>query len=717
MIAGSKIFFSFLQSYMKKNIAYYNFFSLLVHFLTMVISLVIIILILTITHERIALRIIANMHTELVQYTLMTAKQVREMLAASTYQNFYNPQVIKLRTRKNISNFDQINAMRILNTFASSNNFIASVYVYNGEKDYIYSTEENGSGPAQIFSDVQAVMLFKNRKANDSFLVFRDDIYSFVISEIAPYTGVENAMMVNLDAKVFNRLYCRSFADNCLLYRSETDTVVFSKGTLDTGLPPAVSEHIKKANGRTGYVITQSKANKKVFLYAFLTDVQAYYIRCINYDDLYNELKNFRVIAWLITLSTFAAWVVVSVIMMLRMYSPLQKIINSLMTESDKKQKAAAIDTWIQKELAHKKAYNTAVKNEFLKHLLIAPPSDRYEIKDIFTKYGINLNAEKPVYIVFVDGKLQPADDRIYSDENLLFDNLQVHYIQFNQALQTISDFINSLDTTKLRFLGCSKKITDWYTVCRRFAHLQELHALQLFYPAQKIFFENFLDSHKKEQGYPDELENKLLKALKSGQQEEAKNIYGKMIDFLKSYRYAIIISGLKKLYLFLKTGYHDIIALDEDKVFTNQIDYSTKCIEDAKSIEEIHAMFYKLIDEICKISKKTQLIRQQNITEKIKYIIQTNYTDILLSSKSIAKILDFSNAYISKIFKSVEGQSIADYINFIRMEHSITLLKNTKLPVKEIAKKVGIVNSQYFFVLFKKYSGQTPIEFRKKYT
>ncbi|WP_428770343.1 AraC family transcriptional regulator [Treponema sp. HNW] len=702
---------------MKKNIAYYNLFSLFVHFLTMVISLIIIILVLSITHERMALRIIANMHTELVQYTLMTAKQIREMLAASTYQNFYNPQVTKLRTRKDISNFDQINAIRVLNTFASSNNFIDSVYVYNGEKDYIYSTKETGSSPAHIFSDVQAVTLFKNKKDNDSFLVFRDDIYSFVISEVAPYTGVENAMMVNLDAEAFNRLYCQPFTDSCLLYRSETDTVVFSKKTLDTGLPPAVSEHIQKAAAKTGYVITQSKADKKVFLYAFLTDVQAYYIRCIAYDDLYNELKNFRAIAWLITLITFAAWIVISVIMMLRIYSPLQKIINSLMTESDKKEKAAAIDTWIQKELAHKKAYNTAVKNEFLKHVLVSPPPDGYEIKDVFKKYGISLDAEKPVYIVLVDGNLQPADDRVYSDENLLFDNLHVHYIQFNQASQTVSAFIDSLDTADVRFLGCSKKIADWNTVCSKFALLQELHALRIFYPGQKVFFEDFLDSHKKEQDYPDELETRLLKALKSGQQEEAKSIYGKIIDVLKSYRYAALIFGLKKLYLFLKTCYHDMTALDEYRLCANQADYNIKCIEDAKSIEEIHTMFYKLIDDICKIGKETQFLRQQNISEKIKYIIQTNYTDILLSSKSIAKTLNFSNTYISKIFKSVEGQSIADYINFVRMEHAITLLKKTKLSVKEIAKKTGIVNSQYFFVLFKKHSGQTPAEFRKKYT
>ena len=56
---------------------------------------------------------------------------------------------------------------------------------------------------------------------------------------------------------------------------------------------------------------------------------------------------------------------------------------------------------------------------------------------------------------------------------------------------------------------------------------------------------------------------------------------------------------------------------------------------------------------------------------------------------------------------------SISDYINQVRMKHAALLLKETDLTVKEITEKIGITNSQYFFVLFKKYSGLSPAKYR----
>ena len=56
------------------------------------------------------------------------------------------------------------------------------------------------------------------------------------------------------------------------------------------------------------------------------------------------------------------------------------------------------------------------------------------------------------------------------------------------------------------------------------------------------------------------------------------------------------------------------------------------------------------------------------------------------------------------------------NFINYLtskRMEKAKELLKNPRLKIYEISTAVGYENSRYFSSIFKKYTGQTPIDYR----
>ena len=55
------------------------------------------------------------------------------------------------------------------------------------------------------------------------------------------------------------------------------------------------------------------------------------------------------------------------------------------------------------------------------------------------------------------------------------------------------------------------------------------------------------------------------------------------------------------------------------------------------------------------------------------------------------------------------------DYINIKRIEDSLTLLKSTNLTVLDIATKCGFNSTASFNKIFKKTTGITPKEYRKK--
>ncbi len=59
---------------------------------------------------------------------------------------------------------------------------------------------------------------------------------------------------------------------------------------------------------------------------------------------------------------------------------------------------------------------------------------------------------------------------------------------------------------------------------------------------------------------------------------------------------------------------------------------------------------------------------------------------------------------------------TFSDYVNKIRMEQSLALMKTTSKTVQEIAEAVGVSDASYFTKIFKKYYGVTPTSYMKIY-
>jgi YesN/AraC family two-component response regulator len=99
-------------------------------------------------------------------------------------------------------------------------------------------------------------------------------------------------------------------------------------------------------------------------------------------------------------------------------------------------------------------------------------------------------------------------------------------------------------------------------------------------------------------------------------------------------------------------------------------------------------------------------------IQQTMEYIEQFYNTDIKLAQ--ISDLFFVNTQYLSRLFSKNMGITFVEYINFIRIKESKTLLKESDSKIIEIAYKVGFNNVTYFNLIFKKLTGQTPLEFRK---
>lgn len=80
-----------------------------------------------------------------------------------------------------------------------------------------------------------------------------------------------------------------------------------------------------------------------------------------------------------------------------------------------------------------------------------------------------------------------------------------------------------------------------------------------------------------------------------------------------------------------------------------------------------------------------------------------------------IADYLNIERTYLYRLFKDITGSSPQEYLLDYRIRRACTLLKETGLPVNDIARSVGYDDALYFSRLFKQRKGRTPTQYRRE--
>ncbi len=135
-------------------------------------------------------------------------------------------------------------------------------------------------------------------------------------------------------------------------------------------------------------------------------------------------------------------------------------------------------------------------------------------------------------------------------------------------------------------------------------------------------------------------------------------------------------------------------------------------------TIDQMHYM-YQIIQFLSEqfemIMNATGNPSRSNIIDDILYYIDHNYQNNI-KLETIAPLFGYNSAYLGKIFNKTVGENFNSYIDHVRIEHSKEMLLNNSYKVYEIAEKVGYRNVDYFHKKFRKYVGESPAEYRKKY-
>lgn len=134
---------------------------------------------------------------------------------------------------------------------------------------------------------------------------------------------------------------------------------------------------------------------------------------------------------------------------------------------------------------------------------------------------------------------------------------------------------------------------------------------------------------------------------------------------------------------------------------------------------------FFKMMDIIGKSESNIQLASEDYLNKRFKtgnnriatiheYLMKNYREEVDL--KQLAAQVNMAEGSLCRFFKLNMGITVFEYLNQIRIEFACKLLMDINLGILEVCLDSGFNNLSHFNKQFKKVTGVTPTEYRKRY-
>ena len=120
----------------------------------------------------------------------------------------------------------------------------------------------------------------------------------------------------------------------------------------------------------------------------------------------------------------------------------------------------------------------------------------------------------------------------------------------------------------------------------------------------------------------------------------------------------------------------------------------------------------WELAEHLEKQYDSTPAPKQEHLAENARQIIESS-PQAITNVNDLAASLDVSRVTLFRCFKKRYNISIKEFMDQIRFERIEPLLKNSDLPIQEIARIGGFHDPLYFSRAFRKRYGRSPANWR----
>ncbi|MDE6108328.1 MAG: helix-turn-helix transcriptional regulator, partial [Oscillospiraceae bacterium] len=610
-------------------------------------------------------------------------------IRTSAMQIFYTSSIRTLRTGDDLSWSEQIIGQRDLGNFVSSSSFIDNIMVYNGNLDMVFTSENSHvSAPSGQFHDREAVYLLLHPEEHRYLTPFKRQAggsthYSFLFS------SGNSAMLLDINARWYETQLMGSLSpEGHIIVDGDGQPVVLTEPS--TQLPDwSLFEDAFLSSPDSGYVSSDSSPFlSSCWVYHKLGQTGWYYLEFFQLEnDAPGLVQIQRVVFSVFALITLAVLLLSAYLffVVLPTFLHISRALTTVQPEG--KDFTAKFDRLLS---AHQ-AYESNRKLQELQAGVFPP--------------------DTPLPVVFIASN-SDSGESLYDllllscgigDAILAHSDMGDVFVLPKCTNKSRNHVLGSLQGLKLPSpIFVSLPCYSEQQLLEAFDALEELRKLAFLYPNQSIFCQELLSDCNDPSGLQREIVSSMESALKKGQLEVAQAQWLLLLNHIRRDRYKdfhFAIHYVDKTLSSLAAEYHLSFEVPIDA-----------CLTDLATLQE-H------IDTRLKAITEAVNAQQQQAAESLSGAVWDKiyelYHDENCCSQMIAEQLGISPSYLNRQFRAAAGVSVGDAIQHVRIDKVCKLLRESDLPVEQIARQAGYSNTKYFFVLFKKYTGKTPSQFR----
>lgn len=223
------------------------------------------------------------------------------------------------------------------------------------------------------------------------------------------------------------------------------------------------------------------------------------------------------------------------------------------------------------------------------------------------------------------------------------------------------------------------------------------------------ISIENSSTDDNSKQDYPLMEEKKIQEAVVEANMEQAENAIRAFFVKLRRECPGRAVLNYRRLYFStLLQGVSHWGLPDAEQ------EYLWEGVLGLQCLDEMESAYIKLCQKLIKRENKDQgYSSAETAVEAVKKYIDNHCEDTSISLKTLAEKAGITPSYLGQVFLKKYGISCVEYTNQVRMEKASQLLLKTNLTIQQISEQVGILNTNYFYTLFKREYGLTPSRYR----
>ncbi len=692
-------------------------------------------------YEKSSMKKFKETNIEVLNETSRMNEYIGKTVKLSGMTLLYESPIQKLIRNQDVDNFEKVQAIRRMDSVQSMGIHIHSIYLYNGDKKYMYSTSNYQSDFEKNFYDREIIEILnskKNLRGLQPIPRWIDDgkerypVYTYFFFSNNSTNYNSSALIINLDVKWLKEIEGETEGTSLLYILDQEKRIVYNRDFnkfLQDESQEAYIEEIYSSKQKDGYFIERIQGKDYLVIYSKPENQEWYFIKLMLYKSLVDDIivmrnKTIKIIMFFLVIGLILAFFLSK-----RLSNPIDNWVMMVKDFGIKKDSddisylTSSIENILVKtsDLENmSKAYLDDLHRELLKEILSGNINGEKSIRQVLDEYNISLSYHGRYYIILCYKGIKYNGD--YSNFNFGQVNFKLDigdntiYILANESsgnvLRWIEEF-KSLEVETIVISGLIRNIGDFH---KTYVSLNELLKEKIFYPRGHVLYYDYVKERYESPEYPFQKEREVISCLRKGKTEDAIISFENFLKINSRFKYDYFKFHMIRFIISLQNLIDDL-ELNEYFIDFNRIkrDYFESYLEEIYHVSEITNYFKDIFISIEEKINEEKSRKNRSIIKKAIEYIHNNFQDSNLNLQMISDAVGFSSSYITQIAKMEKDISLSEYIVDYRIQKAKEYLIEKDFTIKEIANMVGFNNDNYFYTVFKKNTNMTPGEYRRK--